>query len=197
MCRKVWRIETFLVHLQQTKNYFEMNYKEFSQIFLPQLAADYREGSLPFHALVDIDLWQKLFPDRNATPGQVQWYNVKLNAFDLNDEENSLLLTFSLPLYKVKEEAKFIGLRINNMQNSLTYYILRRPTYNDDPWNLYQYNFKENKEVFLQKIQSTDSLREFKYCIERLPNKESEQVSILDSIKNVFKGRNFLETALS
>lgn len=174
-----------------------MNYKEFSQIFLPQLASEYREGTLPFHALVDIDLWRRIFPDFNSEPGQVQWYNVKLNAFSLSDDENTLLLTFSLPERRDKEEAKFIGLRINNMAKTLTFYLLRRPSVVDEAWNLFQYNFTERKEIFVQKMESTDSLREFKNCIERLPNQDKDPDSLFSFIKKKINARNILNSAIS
>jgi len=174
-----------------------MNYKEFTQIFLPQLASEYRDGALPFHALVDVDLWRQVFPDFNAVPGQVQWYTVKLNAFSLNDAEQTLLLTYSLPERREKEEAKFIGLRINNMTHSLNYYLLRRPSVVDEAWNLFQYNFTEKKEIFVQKIDCTDSLREFRNFIERLPNEEKTEESIFSLFKRKINPRSILTSTLT
>lgn len=174
-----------------------MNYSEFSHIFLPQLAKEYREGTLPFHALVDIDLWRQVFPDMNAKPGQVQWYTIKLNAYSLNDDNNSLLLTYSLPERREKEEAKFIGLRINNINRTLTYYILRRPSVVDEHWDLYQYNFAQQHEDFVQKIQTTDSLREFRNCIEHLSQTAQPGESLISLFKKHIDPRNILTMALS
>lgn len=176
-----------------------MNYTEFSDTFLPQLASDYLEGRLPFHALVDMDLWKRIFPDMNAAPGQVQWYNIKLTNFSLNDVENTLLITYSLPERRDKNEAKFIGMRINNMQQTLNFYLLRRPSNYDDLWNLFQYDFKNKQEIFIKKIEATDSLFEFKNCIERLPNslQTSHTESFFSYLKNRFDPRALINIAVS
>ena len=42
-----------------------MNISEFTNIFLPQLLSQYIDGDLPFHALVDTDLWKQVFPETN------------------------------------------------------------------------------------------------------------------------------------
>lgn len=173
-----------------------MNYKEFTQTFLPSLAKEYREGNLPFHALIDFDLWRRVFPDQAAAPGQVQWYAVKLNAFCLNDEERTLLLTFSIPLLNRRDEVKFVGMRINNKQNTLTYYLLRRPRYNDELWDLFQYDFENNQEIFIQKNNGTDSLREFRNTIELLKNGDTEPVSLFDVIKKGLKEAISIKNAL-
>lgn len=196
-CKKIWRFQGFSVYLQQFKNGLTMNYKEFTQIFLPQLASEYRDGTLPFHALVDVDLWRQVFPDFNAKPGQVQWYTVKLNAFQLNDEGENLLLTFTLPERREEKEAKFIGMRINNMAHTLRFYLLRRPSVVDEPWEIFQYNFDLKKEIFVRKMDSTDSLREFKNNIERLPDTDIVEESLFSFLKKKINPHNLLASTFS
>lgn len=185
---------TFAQNLQK----LIMTYDEFTTIFLPQLADHYQKGSLPFHALVDVDLWKRVFPDLNAAPNQVQWYNVKLEAFDLNDREGTLLLTYSLPIRFNKKEAKFIAMRIDNMSHTLSYYILRRPSSVNDYWDIFQYNFATGKEVYVNKLDSTDSLREFRNYLATLPaDYVAEEETFIQVIKKQFNPRNLFDIALT
>lgn len=71
-------------------------------------------------------------------------------------------------MYK-KNEAEFVGIRFDNNRKQVLYYTLRRPRYNDEAWDIYLYDFDNNSDVILEKIQGTDSLREFKNAIERIP----------------------------
>ncbi len=142
---------------------------EFSTEFLPTLASSYLSGELGLHALVDFELWSKIFPNDPEHSGNCKWSNISFNAFQLNDDRQSLLLIYNIPQYNKPKEDKFVGIRIDNNNRQLLYYTLRRPKYNDEPWDICNYDFKSKKEIFLEKINGTDSLREFKQAIEKMP----------------------------
>lgn len=166
-----------------------MTYREFTDEFLPTLAALYRmqEANFDLHSLVDLDLWQRVFPCKPGVVDQIQWYAIKRDAFVLDDATGSLLITFSLPEPQHANDAKFAAMRINRGTHELQYYTLRRPTYIDDPWDINQYSFEKKKEVFAQKLQATDSLREFKSAISRLPNSEPQDRSIKEIFTQTFR----------
>ncbi|MBQ0056694.1 MAG: hypothetical protein KBT20_03460 [Bacteroidales bacterium] len=163
-----------------------MTYQDFSDRFLLSLVKSYRNKQIPLHALVDTDLWIKIFPNYNNETGQFHWYLIKFNAFTLSDEEGSLLIIYSIPTQNQKKEPKFIGIRLNNNRDQVILYTLRRPEYVGDSWDLYQYDFKKDKNISLGKLYGTDSIREFKNHIERLSFSERPPLlsRILTSVTN-------------
>lgn len=156
-----------------------MTYHEFTDNFILTLAKKYRNNEMPLHALVDIDLWRKVLPDNVSQDNNFHWYNIKLNAFMLEDELRSMLIVYSIPIFNRQNEIKFIGLRFDNNRKRLLYYSLRRPKYNDEAWEIFQYDFEHNEQVFINKIKGTDSLREFRNNIETISFREP---SILNRI---------------
>lgn len=166
-----------------------MTYREFTDEFLPTLATLYRkqEANFGLHSLVDLDLWQRVFPCKPGVADQIQWYAIRRNAFVLDDSVGSLLITFSLPEPQHTDDAKFVAMRIERGTHTLQYYTLRRPRYIDDPWDINQYSFEKQKEIFRQKLQATDSLREFKCAISRLPNSEPRDHSIKEIFTTTFR----------
>ncbi len=159
-----------------------MTYFEFTNHFLPQLAQLYLNKEIDFHALVDFDLWKKVFPDVPKADGSFYWNRISFNAFALNDPESSLLLVYNLPLQNTPKEAQFIGIRFNNNRTRLNMYVLRRPRFYDEFWDVFQYNFELGKEIFIEKLRGTNSLREFCADIQRLPFSSSNKPSLFDRI---------------
>ncbi len=149
-----------------------MTYQDFTNIFIPNLARLYREKKISLHGLVDFHTWSQVLPEPDELTNDFQWKKISFNAFSLEDEENSLLLVYSIPLFNQKKEAEFIGIRLNNNRDKLILYSLRRPRYNDDPWDICQYDFDKGDEVFLDKIKGTDSMREFMNAIQQMEFKE-------------------------
>ena len=158
-----------------------MTYQEFSDTFLPKLATSYLNKEIDFHALIDFELWKKIFPDNELQMDQVNWNGIQFNAFSLDDDKHSLLLVYTIPTHNKKNEAKFIAFRFDNNRNKLLLYSLRRPKYYDELWNIFQYDFKLGKDVYLMKNLGTDSLREFKASIEQI--EFQEKTSFFDKIK--------------
>ncbi|MBE6330980.1 MAG: hypothetical protein K6E73_11715 [Bacteroidales bacterium] len=153
-----------------------MTYSDFTNIFLPKLACAYRDGQIKFHALVDFDLWKKIFPDESHGNFDVQWSAISFNAYVLNDEEKSLLIVFSIPLFKIKREAKFVAFRLDNKRKRIVCYYLRRPQYHDDYWKIYLYDMKMRKEYFITDLSDTDSMRVFIKDITDLPFRENATI---------------------
>lgn len=160
-----------------------MTIKEFSDEFLPYLAASFRRGEMEFHSLVDIDTWKKVFPDTWEFPHDFVWHQIKLNSFVLDD--GSGLIVFSLPEPLYSGAKKFIGLRFNNNNRDLLYYVLTRPKIYDDPWEIQQYSFGQKKFVFDFMIDGTSSLRDFKNTINA--HKFAAPRSLFDIFKGMIK----------
>lgn len=136
-----------------------MTVQDFTDSFLPTLSQLYLDGELDLHALVDLDTWNKVFPDNMETRNNLLWYQIKLNAFVLQDGTG--LIVYSLMEPTVSGQRKFIGIRFDNKKRDLHYYILVRPRYYDSPWEIYQYSFPTKKYVFDFLIDGTHSLRDF------------------------------------
>lgn len=149
-----------------------MTYQEFSDKFLVTLASAYRNGTLDLHALIDFNLWKRVFPEEYGNHLRVQWNKISFNAFTLSDSTNSLLLVYKIPEAFKHREAGFIGIRLDNNRKDLYYYSLRHPQYHDEPWMIYQYDFKKSQNIFIEDIHGTNSMREFKASIERMPCQE-------------------------
>ena len=156
-----------------------MKYTDFSNTFLLKLALSYRSGQISFHGLVDFHLWKAVFPNNESKSNNFDWRKIGFNAFQLNDKEQSLLIIYSIPHLYTPKEAEFIGIRLNKNRSNLLYYSLRRPKYNDDPWDIFLYDYKSQKDIFINKIQGTDSMREFKNAIEKLEFREPTKFEIL------------------
>lgn len=146
-----------------------MTYIEFANHFLPQLATHYIKNQIPFHGLVDFDLWKKVFPDGQQASNPFYWNRIKFNAFILDDDARSLLIVYSIPLQNQPKEAQFIGIRLDNNRKQVNLYALRRPRFYDELWDVFQYNFETHNEVFIDKLKGTNSLREFCVGVQRLP----------------------------
>lgn len=142
-----------------------MTIRDFTHTFLPQLVLEYSQGTLDLHALVDVDLWKRIFPDQtdNSSDERFFWYQVRLNSFELKD--STLLLTYTLPTPMFKDQAKFCGIRVNRQTRQAHYYLLTKPQSIEDQWDILWMPFpkasEKKKLEFLCKIDGTDSLRNF------------------------------------
>jgi len=163
-----------------------MNYQDFTNIFIPNLARLYRDKKIALHALVDFSTWSQVLPEPDELTNDFQWKKISFNAFTLDDEEKSLFIVYSIPLFNQKKEAEFIGIRLNNNRDKLILYSLRRPKYHDDPWDINQYDFDKGDEVFLDKIKGTDSMREFMNAIQQM--EFNERPSLFDRmLSHIYK----------
>lgn len=142
-----------------------MTYTEFSDKFIPALAKLYREKKIGVHGLVDFDTWKKVFPEPIELISDFHWQRISFNAFVLDDEEKSMLIIYTLPLFNQKNEAQYIGVRLNNKRNAISLYYLRRPQFVDEFWKLYIYDFSRNKDFFIDAIKGANSMREFKKAV--------------------------------
>lgn len=157
-----------------------MNTTGFTNDFLPHLTHSYVEGQLPLHALVDIDLWQHVFPDRSdATREQFHWYQVGLTCNPLKDQ--SLLLTFTLPEPINPSEARFIAIRLmpqEKTERRAVIYTLRKPKSIFDQWNIHYLPIPNKQDSMEQKfrckIDGTDSLRNFVLTVQQIPFADTE-----------------------
>lgn len=161
-----------------------MTYSDFTNTFLPNLAQAYRDGQIKFHGLVDFDLWKRIFPDEAHGNLDVQWSAISFNAFTLNDKENSLLIVFSIPLFKVKKEAKFIAFRLDNKRKNIVCYSLRRPRYHDDFWQIYLYDYNTRKQYPIAELEGTNSMREFINEISKMPFRQ--EPSLIERVSSFF-----------
>ena len=158
-----------------------MTIKEFTDIFLPSLVQLYKNGQLDFHALLDMDIWRKIYPDSREEPHDFLWYQIKLNAFALKDGTG--LIVYSLLEPNMSGERKFIGIRFDNKSRDVHYYILVRPRFYDSPWEIFQYSFASRKFVFDYVINGTHSLRDFVNTI------GSHEAAMPKGLIELFKGK--------
>ncbi len=149
-----------------------MNISEFTDIFLPNLLAEHIDGKLPFHALVDKDIWKQVFPEsKNATEkAEILWYQIDLNYHILQD--NTLLITYSLPEPSKPNLPKFAGIRLDRKNNQAIYYALYKPKFYDDQWDIFYLPLPQGREKmkmeFKCKIDGTSSLRNFVPTVQQL-----------------------------
>ena len=161
-----------------------MTIQEFSDVILPTLSQMYMDGNMGFHSLVDIDTWSKVFPDANNKSKDFFWYQIKINSFSLKD--NMGLIVFTLPEPKKTGDRKFIGIRFDNKTRRIYYYILQRPKFYDNTWEIMQFSFKEKKFVFECLINGTHSMRNF---VNTLSHRKAELPrGLFDIVKDVFTG---------
>lgn len=169
-----------------------MNISEFTDIFLPHLLAEHIAGELPFHALVDTDLWKQVFPETNNVnekPG-ILWYQIQLNSFSLQD--GTLLLTYTLPEPSQVGQPKFAGIRLNRATNEAVYYVLYKPKFYDDQWDIMYLPLPQGQQKmkmeFKCKIDGTSSLRNFVFTVQQLKfTSEDYGTTIMDLFKRRFK----------
>lgn len=162
---------------QQTNN---MQFEDFTNIFLPHLIQEYVDGNLPLHALVDLDTWKKVFPeDYSPEKTQFHWYQVSFTCNQLKD--GSILLTYILPLPELARQPHFAAIRLNlnnRSDNHVVYYVLRKPQNVDDQWDIHYLPFPENKGKlelkFRRKIEGTNSVRNFVYSVQQIPFDDNE-----------------------
>ena len=96
-----------------------MDTYQFTDIFLPRLVLEYVRGTMPLHALVDLDLWKKVFPYKgNKRNPQLNLNLVEIYCQALPDR--TLLFIFLLPQPKKPEEAKFAVIRLKPLGTSVT-----------------------------------------------------------------------------
>jgi hypothetical protein len=170
-----------------------MDLNDFSKIFLPNLVSEYVKGNLPLHALVDLDTWKKVFPDKGfKQTKQFPWYQVEFTCNPLKDR--TILFSFSLPQPKKYGEAKYAIIRLKpeeHAQRRAVYYILTKPQNYDDHWDIHYLPLPlgaDKMELkFKQKITGTDSLRNFVLDVQQIPfDDDSYDKSIIDDIKNIW-----------
>lgn len=165
-----------------------MTISQFTQTFLPQLVRSYADGQLPFHALVDIDLWRRLFPDQQdvaESDDRFFWYQIRLNSFELKDR--TLLLTYTLPTPMRKGLPKLAGIRLNRSTRQAHYYLLTKPQSVDDAWDIHWLPLPKAadrmKPEFRCKIDGTDSLRNFVLTVQHLDFTDADyNASLLSSL---------------
>ena len=179
-----------------------MTIREFTDIFLPNLASQYAEGDMPLHALVDMELWRRLFPDQGQgddysqelAADQFHWYQVSLTCHQLKD--GTLLLTYTLPQPLLKGEPKFVGIRLKmgrDQERRAVLYSLRKPASIYDAWDIQYVPFPNRQhrieQKFHCKIEGTDSLRNFVFTVQHQDYLDNQYDStLLDKIKGLFGG---------
>lgn len=175
-----------------------MTYQEFCNTFLVQITSDYRDELLPFSALINVQLWEKLFPNNFQAATEVKWHQVKMVPFMLKDAARTGLLVYSVNTFQLPHEIKYVGIRFDNKcrQNSVLYF-LRRPQYVDEHWDISYYDFDKQQEVFIQKMTATDSITEFRNEIERLPLHIDEPESLISLIKRSIFKKNTLRQMIT
>lgn len=155
-----------------------MNIVDFTHTFLPHLLKEHIDGNLDFHALVDVDLWKRIFPEDpdSNEEGRFFWYQIRLNSFELKD--HTLLLTYTLPTPMQKGQPKFAGIRLDRRTHQAHYYLLNKPQRVDDPWDILWMPFpKANEKMKLEfkcKIDGTDSLRNFVLSAQHIAFEDEE-----------------------
>ena len=169
-----------------------MEIAEFTNTFLPGLLNLYVEGQMPTHALFDIDLWRKLFPDTPATtPEQIRWKQITFTCHPLQD--GTLLFTYILPEPLVAGRPKFAAFRLERTDSDdkrIAYYVMRKPARYDDPWDILSRSFssgtKDNELSFLCKVDGADSLRNFVLTVQQKDFQEHFQSkSLLGRVRGV------------
>lgn len=178
-----------------------MTITEFAFRFLPQLVNRYRMGDLPFHALVDFDLWKQIFPDQTGLVDQtnLKWYTVQLCAHCMTDD--TLLLSFTFPQPTRVGEPKIAGIRLDRTQQTAEYYVLTKPRHYDDDWDIVtplvdndtastgDSKTTDAKPTFRCKILGTDSLRNFVNSVQQRPFPDPLQSgSVMQTLLKYVKG---------
>ena len=174
----------------QTSSYMDTN--QFSKIFLPRLVYEYVRGTLPFHALVDIDTWKKVFPNSGSKRDkQIRWDQIEFICTAL--EDRTLLFTFILPQPKNYGEVKYAAIRLKPEEHTVrraVYYVLTKPPNNDDSWDISYLPLPlgaEKMELkFKQKIIGLTDLCNFVKNVQQIDfNDDSYNKTFLDDLRNI------------
>ena len=178
-----------------------MDTTEFSKIFIPNIVFEYLRGTLPPHALVDIDAWEKVYPDQKHKRGnQIHWHLVEFTCNALQDR--TLLLTFILPQPKKYGEVKYVAIRLKPEEHDekrAVIYILTKPQEPDDKWDISYLPLPLGADKmefkFKQKISGADDLRNFVFDVQQIDfSDDSYNKSILDDFRdilgNIFKSQD-------
>ncbi len=173
----ICQIRIKFVSLQTKSDYPipAMTAHDFTDILLPHLIQLYTDGQLPLHALVDIDLWQQIFPERRPlASGHFHWYEVSLTCNPLQDQ--TLLLSFILPQPLVYGDPKFASIRIDPQSSDSrrsALYTLHKPASIFDNWSIRCLHFTADTEQTQQpsviQMIGTDSLRNFVLAVQQIP----------------------------
>ena len=169
-----------------------MDTNQFTNIFLPRLVFEYVRGTMPLHALVDLDLWRKVFPYKgNKRNPQLNLNLVEFCCQALPDR--TLLFTFVLPQPKKPEDAKFAVIRLKPEEHTVrraVYYTLSKPQSDEDPWDICHLplplgaNKMELK--FKQKASGGDDLCNFIRDVQQIDfNDDSYNKSLLDDFRDL------------
>ena len=155
-----------------------MTVSDFTDKFIPELAALYAEGELPLHALVDFDLWKQMFrqPGYNDGADLLNWYQVSFTCNPLQD--GTVMLSFVLPEPLFRQQAKFAAIRLKlrdanaDAMHHVVYYTLRKPDHTYDQWDVSYLSLpagrqKKMQQEFLCKLDGPDTLRNFVYTVQR------------------------------
>lgn len=170
-----------------------MTKNEFTKVFLPHIIAEYIKGTLPFHALVDLDTWKKVFPDVELTQkNQIQWHEVVLTCNPLSD--GTLLLSFVLPRPRNYEEIEYAAIRLNPQEHAVrraVYYVLSKPPREEDNWDILYLPLSQESESFelkfKKKIRGSDNLCNFVHDVQQIDfDDNSYNWSFFDGLKSYF-----------
>lgn len=175
-----------------------MSISDFTDTLLPHLLRLYLGGELPFHALVDIDLWQQVFPvSPTSSTQQIDWKKIQLSSQPLTD--GTLLLTYSLPQASRTGQPKYVAIRTNpedrDSQRAVLY-TLRKPIDVADCWDVFYLPFPNQEDKteqrFRCKLEGEDSLCNFVKTVQQISFTDNEYDSSLLS-----RLKSFLRNALS
>ena len=170
-----------------------MDITQFSKIFLPRLVLEYVKNRMPFHALVDFDLWMKVFPEPvHKRSTQIRWSQVQFTCHPLPDR--TLLFIFILPQPKKYGEVKFAAIRLNpeeHVERRAVYYVLTKPQSADDPWDISYLPLplgEDKMELkFKQKASGADDMCNFTSDVQQIDfNDDSYNKSLLDDLRDLF-----------
>ena len=169
-----------------------MDRKNFSTILLPHLAQSWADGQIPFDQLVAFDIWEKLFPNPVVAegsypdPDNIPWYDIRLNAFNLTD--GTLLLVYSLPKARNYKDVQFVGLRLDRKEKRYVCYILRRPKYEDDEWEICTVTPDDKEPRYYGPVNGTWSIRCFWLSINSIPFGQPKRPKAWEIFKGAIKG---------
>ena len=170
-----------------------MDAYQFTNIFLPHLVFEYVRNTMPFHALVDLDLWKKVFPYKgHKRSPQINLSLVQFCCQALQD--GTLLIVFILPQPKKSGEAKFAAIRLKPEEHTIrrvVYYTLSKPQSEDDPWDICYLPLPlgaDKMEVkFQQKASGGDDMCNFIRDVQQIDfDDDSYNKSFLDDLRNLF-----------
>lgn len=147
---------------------------------------------MPFHALVDLDLWTKVFPDPvHKRSTQIRLSQIQFSSKILPDR--TFLIIFILPQPKKPGDAKFAAIRLNleeHDERRAVYYILTQPQSSDDPWDISYLPLPlgaDKMEVKFKQKASGDDMRNFIRDVQQIDfNDDSYNKSLLDDLRNLF-----------